>query len=145
MTPVAWDPAWSMGDPSLDRHHHELLEQMERLTQAMADGRPDVEMQRTLLLLATTVGSHFKEEEELMTRSGFPDLERHQQLHHDLRNHVKHLLATFRQEPNRAAHALLEFLVTLQIKHIAQEDWKLAGHLRQVGWDAVAPSRSRQG
>ena len=125
-----WNPAWETGDPGIDQQHRQLLDQLGRLMVALAEGKEAVETERALLLLGDYIDDHFKDEEALMARSGYPGLARHRHCHDDLRARVQGLLATYGHDPKAIPASIMEFLLTWLKEHLAGEDHLMAEHLR---------------
>ena len=125
-----WNPAWETGDAGIDKQHMQLLEQLGRLMVALSEGREDQETERALLLLGDYIDDHFKDEEALMARSGYPGLPHHQCVHNELRAKVQLLLETYGQDPKSIPASVMEFLLSWLKEHLAGEDRLMAEYLR---------------
>ena len=125
-----WDPAWDTGNATIDQQHRQLLEQMERLFRAVAEGRKQGETERALMLLGEYVEIHFSQEEELMRQAGYPEFPRHKAIHDGLRLQVQALVKDFLEDLRPFPDAVMEFLVTWLKDHLAGEDRHLAAFLR---------------
>jgi hemerythrin len=78
---VQWDPALAIGEAVIDEAHQALFAQAGRLMAAL-DGRADkAEVEQQLTFLATYALEHFREEEALMDRTGYPPTASHHQQH----------------------------------------------------------------
>ena len=131
MIPVfAWDPAWETGDSKIDRQHLRLLQQLEQLILALAQGREVAETERALVLLGDYIEDHFKDEEALMDRAGYPGLIHHRAIHDGLRAQVKSLVETYHYDPRSIPSSVLEFLLSWLKDHLAGEDQQMADYLR---------------
>jgi len=132
-----WNPDWDTGNPRIDQEHKQLLNQMERLFVAVAEGRKKGETERALMLLGEYVDSHFSHEEELMKRTGYPDLAEHRAIHEDLRSQVQAMVGSFIDNPEPLPAAVIDFLVNWLKEHLGQADRKLAAHLRTFESQAI--------
>ncbi len=77
-----WTPALSVGDEKLDQQHQRLLEQINKLLNAIVAGKDN------LLVIGDTFGflnqyidEHFADEERYMQEHQYPGLEAHRKLH----------------------------------------------------------------
>ena len=132
-----WNPVWDTGNATIDQEHRQLLQQMERLFEAVAEGRKRGETERALMLLGEYVDAHFKHEEELMRQTGYPGLVEHQAIHEDLKSQVQTLVGAFLDNPDPLPAAVIDFLVNWLKDHLGQADRKLAEHLREGGGSAI--------
>jgi hemerythrin-like metal-binding protein len=79
-----WSQEYSVGIVDLDNHHHRLFEILNELFTLMAEGAEDKPVIRVLEELLDYTHYHFDEEEKIMAKMGYPDLEEHRQLHQHL-------------------------------------------------------------
>ena len=126
-----WNPDWDTGNPTIDRQHRRLLQQMERLFMAVAEGRKKGETERALMLLGEYVDDHFRNEETLMEETGYPRLAEHRVIHEDLRSQVQAMVTSFLDNPEPLPAAVIDFLVNWLKNHLGNEDRMLAAHLRE--------------
>jgi hemerythrin-like metal-binding protein len=78
---MSWKVEYSLGIAEMDAEHARMVEMMERLE--AVEGRP-VALQavgKVVADLVDYVETHCKHEEDLMEKAGYPDLERHRDLH----------------------------------------------------------------
>lgn len=78
MTLLEWKTSYSVGVPQLDRQHKGLVDLINRLQTADHDG--DV-MPEVFEALRAYVRDHFRTEEALLERAGYPDLAEHRREH----------------------------------------------------------------
>ncbi len=138
MTVFDWDPAWDTGVPEVDRQHRELLRQMERMMTALVEGRESAETERTLLLLGDYIETHFRTEEDLMARSGYPLLDEHRSVHNGMRDQVLALVAAYQRNPAEVPGGVMDFLTSWLVDHMTNEDLRMAVHLRGSAGQAPA-------
>ncbi len=79
-----WSQEYSVGVVELDNHHHQLFEILNDLFTLMAEGAEDRPIIRVIEKLLDYTHYHFDEEEKIMAKMGYPDLEAHRKLHRQL-------------------------------------------------------------
>jgi hemerythrin len=118
---MSWDPSLDVGVSSMNQEHREILDVMNAIYDARSRGEEGKTVNDLVARLGAVCVRHFKDEEAYMERTGYPDLDRHRQLH-------ERLLAQFGQhaEAIKAAHGkpsdeffnFLKFWLTSHIKGI---------------------------
>ena len=129
MFSFSWNPAWDIGNPEIDRQHHELFLRMGNLAAAIEGGSPFAELERTLLHLGDYIESHFTMEEGLMAGSSYPGLDQHKAAHDALRRRVQALVDDYLGGRQELQMELMDFLVAWLVEHLGGEDRLLAAHL----------------
>ena len=124
MTPRHWNDAFSVGNPHLDSEHRLLLGLIHRLEEVGTAG-----LQEVLDGLIAYANEHFRHEEALMARGGFPGLEAHRGLHEAFRQEVQGFLTRSEQEPEVLLGPLRAFLEAWWEQHILREDAKYRPYL----------------
>ena len=116
---VAWKPFYSVGEPTIDAQHKQIIGMINELYTAVVAHKTDVDLKSIMDRLMQYTSRHFQHEEQLMRDWGFPELASHLLLHEqlrrrtlDLRNHLT--LVT--------AQDLLAFLKDWWCNHIQDED-----------------------
>ena len=123
---VVWKPFYSVGDPSLDAEHKQILGILDDLYVAteQAPNHPvSTVLWRRLLQYTMT---HFNHEERVMREHDYPGLSEHVTLHARLRQRTADLethadLVTSRD--------LMRFVKEWWLEHIQAEDKKYAPYL----------------
>ena len=129
---MLWNPDWETGVPLIDRQHHHLFVQLEKIFVALHNNQAEAEIPGLLGFLADYVETHFATEEAHMHRTGYAELEGHKAIHDDLRARVSQLRRDFESNPEVVTDAVLDFLTDWLVKHIDGEDRRMARHLRRV-------------
>jgi len=75
-----WTPSLAVGVPAIDEQHQELFARVGRLIEAMKASDP-AEVGRLMDFLGEYVVEHFRMEEGLMQRYGYPDFQLHKAAH----------------------------------------------------------------
>lgn len=124
---VSWDPKLLVGNAEIDGQHQELFRRVDQLLRALQMGSVTAEVERVMVFVGDYVHLHFRQEEALMERTGYPDRSAHQAEHLELvRSFValKKQLAESGPTPEFAA-TLGAALVDWLKEHIATTDTAL--------------------
>jgi hemerythrin len=134
-----WTPAMSTGVPDLDHQHKVLIAHLNRLTQAMSEGRGPEQLDETLDFLQLYAAKHFADEESDMAAWHCPAAEENKRAHAEFIDRFGLLRAEVRAAGAtdgavaRTAYALSTWLVL----HIQGCDTQLRACIRQQPCDAV--------
>ncbi|MGD0654714.1 MAG: bacteriohemerythrin [Thermoguttaceae bacterium] len=126
MAIITWKDFYSVGDPSLDAQHQQIVGVINELYEAMEKKSAQQVVKPILDHLVKYTFEHFKHEEETMEAVEYPDLIEHKALHDKMRQKTLDL-----QENADfvTGHNLLAFLKQWWIGHIQTEDKKYAPYL----------------
>lgn len=129
---VQWSDAMSVGDPHIDEQHRILIDTINQLASAESqDDRPVVAM--IIDELVSYAAFHFEFEEQLMLRSGFPDLDRHRRVHAGFAAWVKELREEFTYHRRRhLGEKILGYLRDWLREHILGEDQRYRPYLQHT-------------
>ena len=130
---IAWKEIYQTGIVALDKEHQGLVEQINRLSEAIREKRGDDVLGDILLILAEYTESHFEHEERLMQEYGFPGLAEHQQKHQELRDTVQAMKARSEGATEGLAQELYKFLRGWLLEHIVEVDKKYGAYLESRG------------
>ena len=144
---VPWDPNLAVGVPLIDEQHRELFRRVNALLALMHRGHSRLETEHLLVFLAGYTAQHFKAEERLMERHGFPDQVSHRQAHAAFEQRLEALHAKFAAEGSTCdlSIAVNRMVCGWLREHTSGADVSLARHLRAVGAqeaDAAPPARA---
>jgi hemerythrin len=70
-----WKDAFNLGIPSIDAEHQQFLEILNRCAMAAKEGASPTMVETLLQELATYAEHHFRNEEEVLDRVGYPELD----------------------------------------------------------------------
>jgi len=132
MEKVVWGPQLETAVPELDEQHKYLVEII-NLMQSMIDhevSRQDLE--KVFNSLEQYARVHFAEEEEVLRKANYPDLERHIGHHRDFITRLEKIKAQEIKDPYVAFTSLLMFTREWFIYHLMREDMLYIHHLTQV-------------
>lgn len=77
MTVISWKKVYATGIIALDDEHRQLIDQINRLYEAIRDKQEETALNDSLKMLEYYTLTHFQHEENLMMEYGFPGLEEH--------------------------------------------------------------------
>lgn len=129
MALIGWKDVYATGIVALDNEHRELVEQINRLGEAIRDRCGEDVLQDVLAVLDQYTGHHFSHEERLMQEYGFPGLEEHRQIHQQLRVRVAEIKQNSETAPERVAQELYKLLRRWLLEHIVEVDKKYGPYL----------------
>jgi len=137
---VKWRDDWLLGIDKLDAQHRALADCLNRLAAAAGNGGEvvDTEAIRSLITeLYTRTKQHFRYEEDLMHKAGYPGYADHAREHAmllaELKSTITHDLSA---EPLRLPPDLLSALRSWLIVHILQSDREFAEYFFSGGDNA---------
>lgn len=125
---MKWDHTLSIGIKEIDEQHQELvniISQVEMLFKQSLDGGGDViEIRKVIESLGTFAASHFEKEEQLMSKIGYPELEKHKEEHLTFVRYVDDMtIEKINQSEETALIQLFAFLSNWVVSHIKKEDF----------------------
>lgn len=130
MATIIWKDFYSVGDPSLDAQHQQMIGVINELYEAMEKKSAQKVIKPILDRLVKYTFDHFEHEEEAMLAVEYPDLIEHKALHDKIRQKTLDLKdnADFVTAQN-----LLAFLKEWWMGHIQTVDKKYAPYLELLG------------
>jgi hemerythrin len=128
---ITWDDSYSVGVEELDSQHRALFSRFDALIRACDVGTGREEAVRMLEFLNGYVMSHFKGEEELQRRYGYPDSERHRKEHMAFARELTSLMEQFREQgpTPRLVATTNQIVAVWLIDHISRMDAEFARYL----------------
>lgn len=133
MSYIDWRPEYSVGIPSIDKQHQQLVKMLNELYDAMQSGQGQAALGKVLIGLAQYCVEHFAAEERLMTQHGYPDLAAHRDVHQKMTAKVTSLLQEFKAGKTQLSVSVASFLKDWLTKHILQTDMKYGPFLKEKG------------
>lgn len=133
MAYIDWSPEFSVGIPSIDQQHQQLVKMLNELYNAMQAGQGQASLGKVLNSLAQYCLSHFAAEERLMRQHGYPDLAAHLEIHQKMTAKVKELLQDINSGKALTSVSVASFLKDWLTKHIQQTDKKYGPYLQGKG------------
>lgn len=132
MAARTWDRTLETGIEDLDAHHRILFDTLSRLRAAAGAGRT-AEALDVVYFLRDFCVQHFLEEQELMVRAAYPGDPVHRAAHAEAAREVDLLLDRLRCGAAALTPGILDGLDAWLVKHIREEDFRLAEFLVRAG------------
>ena len=129
MAAITWKDFYSVGDPTLDAQHQQIIGVINELYEAMEKKSTQQVIKPILDRLVKYTFEHFKQEEEVMAAVEYPDLIEHKALHDKIRQKT----LDFKDNADFVTgQNLLVFLKEWWVGHIQTEDKKYAPFLEVI-------------
>jgi methyl-accepting chemotaxis protein len=129
---IAWDASIQFGIDAIDRQHHRLVDLINKLHGAMRKRAGKAVIAPILDALAEYTVRHFKEEEGLMAKAGYKELDGHRRLHEKLVGQVVEFKEQFEAGSATVTMDLMTFLSGWLVKHINGDDRKYVAVLKEA-------------
>lgn len=133
MAVISWKEVYATGIIALDNEHRQLIEEINRLYEAVRDKRGESVLNDILKMLESYTVNHFQHEEKLMEEYDYPGLLEHKQVHQDLIDSVQDLKSRAEFGTEELAQELLKFLRVWVLEHILDVDKKYGSYLESRG------------
>lgn len=129
-----WDESYSVGHPLMDSHHRQLFDMIADLRTVMSSGDELLEYNAEWEVaerLVSYAGAHLAAEEALMEAVGYPDMEKHKELHCFFLSKVCELERGIQNgEAALSLEQLCVFLEKWQASHILLVDSQYVPYVR---------------
>jgi hemerythrin len=122
-----WTTKYSVGNISVDKEHQKLVRLINDLYDAMKEARGREVVGRILLETITYTEEHFRNEEMLMEKAGYPELQKHKIEHKKLTEQVNAFYKSYKENNTSVTIELLQFLKNWLMTHIEVVDMKYKG------------------
>ena len=126
---LKWESDYLVGIEEMDAQHKLLMDKVNAFIHAMEEGKGQQAMELALYDMLSYAKIHFNDEEDLMARNGYPELEHHKHLHHNLVLEVESFCQMFNMGDLKNEIDVSNFLKHWLIMHIEQEDINYANYI----------------
>ncbi len=131
MKKFVWTPNYSVNNEGLDEQHRILIHLMNEFYSYHQTGQT-LQAKIFLQRLTAFTGKHFRDEEELMYRSGYPRFSVHKRSHQELLKILESLEKKYLQEQSyEVAGKLTSFLKVWLMRHILGSDKEYMPYLNK--------------
>jgi hemerythrin len=130
---VIWDQSWCIGVKNVDAQHQNLVALVNKLNQAMSEGKGKSVLEEILESLVSYTRAHFRDEERMMEQNAYPDLIEHKRKHVELTKKVLDFQAEFKSGAMGMSIDIMQFLTTWLRGHILGTDAKYVDLMRSKG------------
>ncbi len=136
MSEFTWHAGLEIGIPFIDDQHEELFTRLNRLYDMCEDGAPLPGLEAEVASLRAYLVSHFRSEEQLHRRYGFPQWLLHERAHEAFLRRLDHLCEDVRSNgPSRTSTTVFaEILIRWLIRHIEIDDKDFGAYLTENGF-----------
>lgn len=128
-----WKDEYSVGVANIDMQHKKLVAMVNELHQAMGQKQGKEAMGKILGGMLAYCDSHFKNEEQLMQKHGFPGLEEHRRKHNAMTIKVSAMARDYQHAVQPSVLELASFLKDWLGKHIMGTDQQYAAYFKSKG------------
>ena len=133
---IKWSDSLSVGHPTIDSQHKELIRRIARLVDLINSGSiTQEEMVEVLGFIADYTDEHFSTEEKMMELADYPEYEEHKQQHLWFMNEVNELIKEYliNGVSERLKGNIQQVLIDWLVGHIKGTDKKLGEFLMEKG------------
>lgn len=125
MALLQWKPAYTLGIPSVDHEHRELIDLINRTYAYIEGSASPAEIESCLEDIYAGIAAHFALEERHMRDAGYAEYEAHKEEHEDLLDQIRDLMDAFAEDPEAGRIALQKRLAAWFGGHFATFDARL--------------------
>ena len=129
---LKWDDSLLTGVGNIDSQHKELFKYLDKFLSTMKDGKGKEEIESALNFLEEYVVKHFKDEEEIQKKYGYPKIKEQISQHEYFKNELKQLRVAFNKTGETVLLALnVQNKITDWVKnHISKSDKDLGEFIK---------------
>jgi len=131
MSPTLWQTEYTLGVVEIDREHQIIFDLVDTFENLQLNDSPIISMYAQLTNIITFVQLHFRHEETLMRRVGYPKLYEHQIEHDNLVDDIFVIHKRFGADPFSTFNLMLIFLQNLILHHMLTFDTPLTEFIKQ--------------
>jgi hemerythrin len=133
MALLNWTENYSVKIKEIDTQHKKLVDIINNLHDSMKAGKSKEVLGKILEELINYTGYHFKTEEDLFDKYGYPEKNTHKRQHGDLVDQVLKFKANFDNGKSVVSIDIMNFLRDWLTQHIAGSDKKYSSYLNGKG------------
>lgn len=127
---MIWDNSLSVGIEIIDQQHKKLVDLINEIEELNKYDHIDVKQVSAIIHeLKKYTQTHFSEEEKVMERHGYIELNRHKKLHRSFIEKVELFEEKFEKGPKQVLDIMLPFLSKWLANHIMVEDRRYSKHV----------------
>lgn len=119
---IEWDDNFSVHDATMDEHHRNLLQLLNRTYDDFVNGAPAESLGEVIQELLKYATYHFSTEERHMAESAYPDLEDHREEHSRFVLKIAKLQKNFLEGDRHLSFETISFLKNWVGRHIREND-----------------------
>ncbi|UOD34290.1 bacteriohemerythrin [Deferribacteraceae bacterium V6Fe1] len=127
---IEWDKSFETGITEFDNQHKKLAALINRIYNAIKDGRAQNEVESILNELVDYTVYHFDSEEKAFKQFNYPEYAEHRKIHEALKSQVGKFINDLKSGRSSIGYNLMEFLKSWLLNHIKVEDKKYSKFLK---------------
>ena len=128
MAPIEWKSDYSVGNPSVDHEHQELIDLVNQTASAILDNHPEADIEASFGDLLRAISAHFALEEQQMKAYGYDQRAEHKEDHERLLDELRDIMDDDDASSDKTAERLATTLEAWFGNHFKTHDSRL--HLR---------------
>ncbi len=133
MDKIDWNPSFSVGVALLDEQHKQIISMINLLfSDSEATVRSET-ISELLTRMTKYANDHFKTEEGLLEKNGYPQLFAHKEVHKTYRLKVLALCQETMDHKASVPEGLLQYLMEWWVNHILKTDMKYRSFFMERG------------
>jgi len=134
MSIIEWSDELSVGIASIDKQHQILIELINSLNTAMAEGEANLRIADILASLTSYTRLHFAYEEKLFEKHGYAETKEHKRQHGELIEQINALKERFESDQSGSIGLeIMQFLKNWLTNHIMKTDKHYSAFLLSKG------------
>lgn len=133
MAVFSWNDSYSVKVAVCDQQHMRLFDIINKLADAMRMGKGQDVVNQVVTELLDYTNTHFQEEEALLQKANYPQLEAHQEMHRIFVKKVQSLQSQAQMGKRVNAAQLLSLIRDWLVNHIQKADKRYSAHLNAAG------------
>src|SRR4030095_754610 len=131
MALFVWNDSYSVKVAVIDQQHQKLFNMLNQLHEALGAGQGHAAVKKILQALVDYTGTHFRNEEGMLEKQGYPNLASHRLQHKALIDQVKKLQSDYESGQMGTAIKLMNLLQEWLKNHIMKTDLQYSSCLNQ--------------
>jgi hemerythrin-like metal-binding protein len=133
MAVFSWNDSYSVKVAKCDQQHMRLFDIINQLADAMRMGKGQDVVNQVVTDLLDYTNTHFQDEEALLQKANYPQLEAHQEMHRIFVKKVQSLQSQAQMGKRVNAAQLLSLIRDWLVNHIQKADKRYSAHLNAAG------------
>jgi hemerythrin len=133
MAVFSWNDSYSVKVAVCDQQHMRLFDIINKLADAMRMGKGQDVVNQVVTELLDYTNTHFQDEEALLQKANYPQLEAHQEMHRIFVKKVQSLQSQAQMGKRVNAAQLLSLIRDWLVNHIQKADKRYSAHLNAAG------------
>jgi len=127
---IVWSKDIEVGHDTIDSEHQGLIKIINKLFRSVKSGVGASDIDDAYREMVDYTNTHFANEEGVMEKVNYPEMERHQKQHRGFVERLDQVYHDFKSGDDPAGKSLLNLLGSWWSTHIKTFDQKLASHIR---------------